>query len=60
MPGQRIRLEGGPLFAARVIHLGIRGLWTIAVAKKPAEKAALWGALRAYLTDSDHTDLEPE
>ncbi|MFC9359743.1 RNB domain-containing ribonuclease [Rhodococcus sp. NPDC057014] len=49
-----------PLFAARATHLGIRGAWTIATAKKPAEQAALWAALRAQLTGTDHPDSEPE
>ncbi|PBC52046.1 exoribonuclease II [Rhodococcus sp. ACS1] len=49
-----------PLFAARATHLGIRGPWTIAAAKKPAEQAALWAALRAQLTGTDHPDTEPD
>ncbi|MGW4334886.1 RNB domain-containing ribonuclease [Rhodococcus koreensis] len=49
-----------PLFAARATHQGIRGPWTTAAAKKPAEQAALWAGLRAHLTDTDHTDPEPE
>ncbi|WAM19533.1 RNB domain-containing ribonuclease [Rhodococcus sp. JS3073] len=49
-----------PLFAARATHLGVRGPWTIAAAKKPAEQAALWAALRAQLTGTDHPDPEPE
>ena len=49
-----------PLFAARATHLGIRGPWTTAAAKKPAEQAALWAGLRAQLTGTDHPDTEPE
>jgi ribonuclease R len=49
-----------PLFAARATHLGIRGPWTIAAAKKPAEQAALWAGPRAQLTGTDHPDPEPE
>ncbi|MFE5708693.1 RNB domain-containing ribonuclease [Rhodococcus koreensis] len=49
-----------PLFAARATHLGIRGPWTTAAAKKPAEQAALWAALRAQLTGTDHPDTEPD
>ncbi|MGV9871088.1 RNB domain-containing ribonuclease, partial [Rhodococcus koreensis] len=49
-----------PLFAARATHLGVRGPWTIAAAKKPAEQAALWAGLRAQLTGTDHPDLDPE
>ncbi|EID79872.1 Ribonuclease R [Rhodococcus sp. T7] len=49
-----------PLFAARATHLGVRGPWTIAAAKKPAEQAALWAGLRAQLTGTDHPDPEPE
>ncbi|MDF3313046.1 RNB domain-containing ribonuclease [Rhodococcus sp. T2V] len=49
-----------PLFAARATHLGIRGPWTTAAAKKPAEQAALWAGLRAQLTGTDHPDTDPE
>jgi ribonuclease R len=49
-----------PLFAARATHLGVRGSWTTAAAKKPAEQAALWAGLRAQLTGTDHPDPEPE
>ncbi|MHA4855188.1 RNB domain-containing ribonuclease (plasmid) [Rhodococcus sp. ZPP] len=49
-----------PLFAARATHLGIRGPWTTATAKKPAEQAALWAAMRAQLTGTDHADAEPD
>ncbi|QHE72776.1 RNB domain-containing ribonuclease [Rhodococcus sp. WAY2] len=49
-----------PLFAARATHLGIRGPWTTATAKKPAEQAALWAGLRAQLTGTDHADAEPD
>ncbi|MDF3313406.1 RNB domain-containing ribonuclease [Rhodococcus sp. T2V] len=49
-----------PLFAARATHLGVRGPWTIAAAKKPAEQAALWAALRTHLIGTDHTQPEPE
>ncbi|WP_213571213.1 RNB domain-containing ribonuclease [Rhodococcus sp. USK13] len=49
-----------PLFAARATHLGVRGSWTIAAAKKPAEQAALWAAIRAQLTGTDHPGPEPE
>ncbi|MFE7421730.1 RNB domain-containing ribonuclease [Rhodococcus sp. NPDC057529] len=49
-----------PLFAARATHRSIRGPWTTAAAKKPAEQAALWAALRAQLTGTDHPDTEPE
>ena len=49
-----------PLFAARATHLGVRGPWTAAAAKKPAEQAALWAAVRAQLTGTDHPDPEPE
>ncbi|MGV9869971.1 RNB domain-containing ribonuclease [Rhodococcus koreensis] len=49
-----------PLFAARATHLGVRGPWTIAAAKKPAEQAALWAGLRAQLTGTDHPDTDPE
>nr|GLK37401.1 hypothetical protein GCM10017611_42640 [Rhodococcus wratislaviensis] len=48
------------LFAARGTHLNIRGPWTTAAAKKPAEQAALWAGLRAQLTGTDHPDTEPE
>ncbi|MGW5153148.1 RNB domain-containing ribonuclease [Rhodococcus koreensis] len=49
-----------PLFAARATHLGVRGPWATAAAKKPAEQAALWAGLRAQLTGTDHTDTEPD
>ncbi|MFC9358383.1 RNB domain-containing ribonuclease [Rhodococcus sp. NPDC057014] len=49
-----------PLFAARATHRSIRGPWTTAAAKKPAEQAALWAALRAQLTGTDHPAPEPE
>nr|WP_271209336.1 double-stranded RNA binding motif domain-containing protein [Rhodococcus wratislaviensis]GLK33849.1 hypothetical protein GCM10017611_06920 [Rhodococcus wratislaviensis] len=49
-----------PLFAARATHLGIRGPWATAAAKKPAEQAALWAAVRAQLTGTDHADAEPD
>ncbi|ABG99817.1 exoribonuclease R (plasmid) [Rhodococcus jostii RHA1] len=48
-----------PLFAARATHLGVRGPWAIAAAKKPAEQAAIWAAVRAQLTGTDHPDTEP-
>ncbi|EHI43693.1 exoribonuclease R [Rhodococcus opacus PD630] len=48
-----------PLFAARATHLGVRGPWATAPAKKPAEQAALWAAVRAQLTGTDHPDTEP-
>ncbi len=49
-----------PLFAARATHLGVRGPWATAAAKKPAEQAALWAALRAQLTGNGHPEPEPE
>ncbi|WP_442972600.1 RNB domain-containing ribonuclease [Rhodococcus sp. JS3073] len=49
-----------PLFAARATHLGIRGPWATVAAKKPAEQAALWAAVRAQLTGTDHPDTEPD
>lgn len=52
--------DHNPLFAARATHRGIRGPWTTATAKKPAEQAALWAALRAQLTGTDHPDTEPD
>ncbi|MDV7246258.1 MULTISPECIES: RNB domain-containing ribonuclease [Rhodococcus] len=52
--------DHNPLFAARATHLGIRGPWATATAKKPAEQAALWAAMRAQLTGTDHTDAEPD
>ncbi|MFD9663498.1 RNB domain-containing ribonuclease [Rhodococcus sp. NPDC059968] len=52
--------DHNPLFAARATHQGIRGPWTIAAAKKPAEQATLWAAVRAQLTGTDHPDPEPE
>jgi ribonuclease R len=52
--------DHNPLFAARATHLGVRGPWTIAAAKKRAEQAALWAGLRAQLTGTDHPDPEPE
>ncbi len=52
--------DHNPLFAARATHLGIRGTWATAAAKKPAEQAALWAAVRAQLTGTDHPDTEPD
>jgi ribonuclease R len=52
--------DHNPLFAARATHRSIRGPWATAAAKKPAEQAALWAALRAQLTGTDHPDTEPE
>ena len=52
--------DHNPLFAARATHLGVRGPWATAAAKKPAEQAALWAAVRARLTGTDHPDAEPE
>ncbi|WP_370185697.1 RNB domain-containing ribonuclease [Rhodococcus wratislaviensis] len=49
-----------PLFAARATHLGVRGPWAMAAAKKPAEQAAIWAAVRAQLTGTDHPDPEPD
>ncbi|MFC9556072.1 RNB domain-containing ribonuclease [Rhodococcus sp. NPDC056960] len=49
-----------PLFAARATHLGIRGPWAIGSAKKPAEQAALWAAIRAQLAATENPDTEPE
>ena len=58
----QIRRNGAdhnPLFAARATHRGVRGQWATATAKKPAEQAALWAAVRAQLTGTDHSDTEP-
>nr|GLK38292.1 hypothetical protein GCM10017611_51580 [Rhodococcus wratislaviensis] len=52
--------DHNPLFAARATHRSIRRPWATAAAKKPAEQAALWAALRAQLTGTDHPDTEPE
>ncbi|RYF48057.1 MAG: exoribonuclease II, partial [Comamonadaceae bacterium] len=52
--------DHNPLFAARATHQGVRGPWTIAAAKKPAEQTALWAAVRAQLTGTDHSDTEPD
>ncbi|ELB89182.1 exoribonuclease II [Rhodococcus wratislaviensis IFP 2016] len=52
--------DHNPLFAARATHLGVRGPWATAAAKKPAEQAALWAAVRAHLTGTDHPDTEPD
>ncbi|MEU2006969.1 RNB domain-containing ribonuclease [Rhodococcus sp. NPDC019627] len=49
-----------PLFAARATHQGVRGPWATATAKKPAEQAALWAAVRAQLVGTDHPDTEPD
>ena len=52
--------DHNPLFAARATHRSIRGPWATAAAKKPAEQAALWAAVRAQLTGTDHPDTEPD
>ncbi|MFC9769775.1 exoribonuclease II, partial [Rhodococcus jostii] len=52
--------DHNPLFAARATHLGVRGPWAIAAAKKPAEQAAVWAAVRAQLTGTDHPDTQPD
>ncbi|WP_368680479.1 RNB domain-containing ribonuclease (plasmid) [Rhodococcus opacus] len=52
--------DHNPLFAARATHHSIRGPWATAAAKKPAEQAALWAAVRAQLTGTDHPDTEPD
>lgn len=52
--------DHNPLFAARATHQGVRGPWATATAKKPAEQAALWAAVRAQLTGTDHPDTEPD
>ncbi|UZG60179.1 RNB domain-containing ribonuclease [Rhodococcus opacus] len=52
--------DHNPLFAARATHQGVRGPWATATAKKPAEQTALWAAVRAQLTGTDHTDTEPD
>ena len=52
--------DHNPLFAARATHRTIRGPWATATAKKPAEQAALWAAVRAQLTGTDHPDTEPD
>ncbi|MDV6286570.1 RNB domain-containing ribonuclease [Rhodococcus jostii] len=52
--------DHNPLFAARATHLNTRGPWATAAAKKPAEQAALWAAVRAQLTGTDHPDAEPD
>lgn len=57
---QRNGADHNPLFATRATHLGIRGPWATAAAKKPAEQAAIWAAMRAQLTGTDHPDGEPD
>ncbi|MFC9553673.1 RNB domain-containing ribonuclease [Rhodococcus sp. NPDC056960] len=52
--------DHNPLFAARATHLGIRGPWAIGSAKKPAEQAALWAAVRVQLTGTEPVDTEPD
>lgn len=52
--------DHNPLFAARATHLNIRGPWTTGTAKKPAEQAALWAAVRAQLTGTDNPDTDPD
>jgi ribonuclease R len=48
------------IFAARGTHRGMRGPWMHAPTKKQAEQAALWAALRAQLTGTDHDQPEPD
>ncbi|MFC9356537.1 RNB domain-containing ribonuclease [Rhodococcus sp. NPDC057014] len=57
---RRSGADHNPLFAARATHRGVRGPWATATAKKPAEQAALWAAVRAQLTGTDHPDTEPD
>jgi ribonuclease R len=57
---RRSGADHNPLFAARATHLGVRGPWATATAKKPAEQAALWAAVRAQLIGTDHPDAEPD
>jgi ribonuclease R len=52
--------DHNPLFAARATHRSIRGPWATAAAKKPAEQAAIWAAVRAQLTGTDRPDTEPD
>ncbi|AWK76663.1 exoribonuclease II (plasmid) [Rhodococcus oxybenzonivorans] len=49
-----------PLFAARATHLGVRGPWATSTAKRQAEQAALWAAVRAQLIGTDQPDTEPD
>jgi ribonuclease R len=46
-------------FAARAAFRGTRGPWMFAPAKKHAEQSALWAALRAHLTGTEHPATEP-
>ncbi|ELB90770.1 exoribonuclease II [Rhodococcus wratislaviensis IFP 2016] len=52
--------DHNPLFAARATHRSVRGPWATAAAKKPAEQAAVWAAVRAQLTGTVHPDADPE
>ena len=60
LESRRNGADHNPLFAARATHLNIRGPWATASAKKPAEQAAIWAAVRAQLTGTDHPDTEPD
>jgi ribonuclease R len=52
--------DHNPMFAARATHLDVRGPWATEAAKKPAEQAAVWAAVRAQLTGTDHPDTDPD